>query len=60
MPVGSREFYPIGTPTPQRRLPLKTMLDLIDSSICEVDFVVAKKCTLLTLILYLDSVLIKK
>ena len=40
VPVGFREFYPIGTPTPQRRLPLKTMLDLIDSSICEVDFVI--------------------
>ena len=42
MPVGFREFYPIGTPTPQRRLPLKTMLDLIDSSICEVNFVIEK------------------
>ena len=59
MPVGFREFYPIGTPTPQRRLPLTNHIRLnIDSSICEVDFVVAKKCTLLTLILYLDSVLI--
>ena len=45
MPVGFREFYPIGTPTPQRRLPLKTMLDLIDSLICEVNFVIEKMHT---------------
>ena len=45
MPVGFREFYPIGTPTPQRRLPLKTTLDLIDSSICEVNFVIEKMHT---------------